>query len=332
MTCVGLDEIVAARERIRGVIRETPCEISPALSGVAGAPVWVKHEHHQRTGSFKLRGASNAVALLTEGERARGVVCASTGNHGRALAHAAREAGVRVVVCMSRLVPGNKVRAIEALGAEVRIIGQSQDDAQREVDRLVAEEGLMMVPPFDDPRIVAGQGTLGLEMLEAVPDPGMVLVPLSGGGLIAGIAAAVKARAPGARVVGISMERGAAMAASLGVGKPIEVEELPSLADSLGGGVGLGNRVTFPMVRDLVDEVILITEAEIAAGIRHCYVEERQVVEGAAAVGVAALLSGRVRSRGPIVTLLSGANIDMDLHRRIVNGEDVDLMAEGARQ
>lgn len=187
-----------------------------------------------------------------------------------------------------------------------------------------------MIPPFDDPRVVAGQGTLGLEMLQAVPDMAMALVPLSGGGLIAGVAAALKARKPGIQVVGISMARGAAMAESLAAGQPVQVEELPSLADSLGGGIGLGNQVTFPMVRDLVDEVILLSEPEIAAGIRHCYAEERQVIEGAAAVGVGALLAGKLQPKGPVVALLSGANIDMGLHLRIVSGEDVDLMAEEA--
>jgi threonine dehydratase len=189
-----------------------------------------------------------------------------------------------------------------------------------------------MIPPFDDPRVVAGQGTLGLEMLEAVPDLECVLIQLSGGGLIAGVAAALKAKVPGLRVVGVSMERGAAMATSLAAGRPVQVEELATLADSLGGGIGLANRVTFPMVRDLVDDVVLLGEPEIAAGVRHCYWQERQVVEGAGAVGVAVILAGRVRLRGPTMLLLSGANIDMRLHHRIVSGEDVDLLAAGAAE
>lgn len=325
---VRIGDIEAARARIRGIARATPVDASPSLSERVGAPVWLKQEHHQHTGSFKLRGAANAVALLSPEARARGVVAASTGNHGRALAYAARQEGARAVICMSRLVPSNKVEAIEALGAEVRIVGRSQDDAQVEVDRLVAEEGMEMVPPFDDPRVVAGQGTLGLEMIEAVPDLACALVQLSGGGLIAGIAAALKARRPQVRVIGVSMERGAAMAASLAAGRPVQVEELPTLADSLGGGVGLENRVTFAMARDLVDEVVLLTEAEIAEGIRHCYWRERQVVEGAGGVGAAALLAGKVRPEGPAMLLLSGCNIDMALHHRIAGGENVDLMAE----
>jgi threonine dehydratase len=325
---IGLPEIEAARYRIAGTIRPTPVDASPSLGEPTGVSVWLKCEHHQHTGSFKLRGAANAVAQLTPEERARGVVAASTGNHGRALAYAAQAQGARAVVCMSRLVPKNKVDAIAALGAEVRIVGRSQDDAQEEVDRLVAEEGLAMVPPFDDPRVVAGQGTLGLEMLEAVPDLACALVQLSGGGLVAGIAAALKARRPEVRVIAVSMERGAAMHASLEAGQPVQVEELPSLADSLGGGIGLENRVSFPMVRDLVDDVVLLTEPEIAAGVRHCYWQERQVVEGAGGVGVAAVLAGKVRPDGPTMLLLSGSNIDMALHHRIVSGEDVDLMLE----
>jgi threonine dehydratase len=316
----------AARQRIAEVIRRTPCHHSASLSELTGMPVWLKLEHHQHTGAFKLRGAANAVAQL---DGAAGVTTASTGNHGRALAHAARRQGLRAVICMSRLVPENKVAAIRALGAEARIIGASQDEAHEEAARLVSDEGLAMVPPFDDLRVIAGQGTLGLEMAEDLPEVGTVLIPLSGGGLLAGVAGAMKVLRPGLRVIGVSMERGAAMAASLKAGRPVPVDELPTLADSLGGGVGLDNRYTLAMVRDLADEVVLVSEAEIARGIRHCYMQERQIVEGAAAVGVAALLAGKVEVRGPTMVLLSGGNIDMTLHARIIAGETPDLMQEG---
>jgi threonine dehydratase len=315
----------AARERIAEVVRRTPCDHSPALSERAGAPVWLKLEHHQHTGAFKLRGAANAVAQL---ENAAGVTAASTGNHGRALAYAAQRSGLRAVICMSRLVPENKLAAIRALGAEARIVGASQDEAHEEAVRLVEEDGLAMVPPFDDLRVIAGQGTLGLEMVEDLPEVETVLIPLSGGGLLAGVAGAMKALRPGLRVVGISMQRGAAMAESLKACRPVPVDELPTLADSLGGGVGLDNRHTFAMVRELTDEVVLLSEAEIAEGIRHCYWRERQIVEGAAAVGVAALLARKVEARGPTLALLSGGNIDMNLHARIVAGENPDLMRE----
>lgn len=309
-----------ANRRIDGRVRRCFMAHSSALSDRVGQPVHLKLEHQQFTGSFKLRGATNAVACLSDAERKAGVVAVSTGNHGRALAHAAKEAGSRAVICMSELVPRNKIDAIAALGAETRIIGVSQDAAQHEVDRLVAEENMTAIPPFDDARVISGQGTLGLEILEDLPECGTVIVQLSGGGLLAGIAAAIKAERPQTRIVGVSMERGAAMHASLQAGNPVEVEELPTLADSLGGGIGLGNRLTFSMVRDLADDVVLLSEAEIAAGVRHCYTEERQIVEGAGAAGVAAILAGKVRGPGPIVALLTGGNIDMALHWDIIAG------------
>ncbi|MBN9672962.1 hydroxyectoine utilization dehydratase EutB [Roseibium aggregatum] len=323
-----LADFTSARATIGGTIRRTPTVVSESLSKLCGVPVYLKLEHLQETGSFKLRGAANAVLSLSEAAKAKGVVGVSTGNHGRGLAHAARQAGVRCIICMSRLVPQNKVEAIEALGAEVRIVGSSQDEAQIEVDRLVAEDGMTLVPPFDHPDIIAGQGTLGLEILEDVPDVHTVLVQLSGGGLISGVASAIKARRPEVQIIGMSMERGAAMAASLDTGLPIQVPELPTLADSLGGGIGLANRYTFKTVRDLVDKVVLLSEAEIAAGIRHGYWQERQIVEGAGAVCMAALATGKVKPEGPTVALLSGCNIDMRLHHRVISGEDVDVASD----
>ncbi len=322
---IGLGEIEAARTAIAGTIRRTPVQPSRFLSTHTGVPVNLKCEHHQVTGSFKVRGASNAVQRLTEDQRRNGVVGVSTGNHGRGLAHAARQAGVRCIICMSSLVPQNRIDGIKALGAEVRIVGASQDDAQVEVDRLVGTEGMTMVPPFDHPDIIAGQGTLGLELIEDVPEAECVLVQLSGGGLISGVAAALKAKRPGIRVIGVSMQRGAAMYQCLKAGKPVQVEELPTLADSLGGGIGLDNRYTFAMVRELVDDVVLVSEPEIAAAIRHAYWQESQIVEGSGSVGLAALLSGKVRPSGPTVVLLSGGNIAIELHHRIICGEDVDV-------
>ncbi|WP_179300965.1 MULTISPECIES: hydroxyectoine utilization dehydratase EutB [unclassified Mesorhizobium] len=327
MATVSLGDIRAARDRIAGKVERTSTVLSPILSERLGVPVYLKLEHRQTTGSFKLRGASNAVASLSSEQKARGVVAASTGNHGRALAHAAKLEGMRAVICMSRLVPQNKLDEIRRLGAEVRIVGDSQDDAQQEVERLVAEEELIMLPPFDHPDVVAGQGTLGLEMIEQVPDAGLVLVQLSGGGLASGVAAAVKGVSPATKIIGVSMARGAAMKASLDAGRPVLVEELPTLADSLGGGIGLDNRLTFAMCRDLLDDVVLLSEDEIAAGMRHAYAQEREIVEGAGAVGVAALISGKVKPSGPVVALLSGRNIDMDAHRKIVCG---DAIAERA--
>lgn len=310
---VTLDDIRAAASRIAGHVAQTPTVRDDALSDRLGHPVWMKCEHRQTTGAFKLRGATNAILSLDPDPLRRGVVTASTGNHGRAVAHAARALGVPATVCLSRLVPANKVRAIRDLGAAVRIVGNSQDEAMAEVARSVRDEGMTEIPPFDHADVVAGQGTIGLE----IGAPEAVLVPLSGGGLAAGIAVAVKALSPTTRVIGLTMENGAAMAASLRAGRPVEVVETASLADSLGGGIGLGNRVTFALCRDLLDDVILLTETEIAEGIRHLG-RAGHVVEGAAAVGHAALLVGKFVPAGPTVSILSGANIDPTLHARLM--------------
>lgn len=325
---ISIASIEAARARIANTVHRTRMERSAALSELAGVPVHLKLEHHQRTGSFKLRGATNAVLQLSDDQRGRGVVGVSTGNHGRGLAYAARQNGVRCIICMSELVPQNKIDGIRAQGAEVRIVGQSQDDAQIEVDRLVAEDGMTMIPPFDHPDIIAGQGTLGLELAEDLPELTTALVQVSGGGLISGVAAALKVHNPEIRVIGVSMERGAAMYQCQRAGKPKLVPELATLADSLGGGIGLDNAYTFAMTRDLLDKIVLVSEAEIAGAIRHAYWQESQIIEGSGSVGIAALLTGKVMPEGPTAVLLSGGNIDMTLHHRIISGEDVDVTAE----
>jgi threonine dehydratase len=279
---------------------------------VLGRGVHLKLETLQETGAFKLRGAVNRMLALSAAERERGVVAVSTGNHARAVAHAASALGVPAAVFMSTLVPANKVEAVRALGAEVHIAGDSQDAAKAAARRLAAAERRVFVSPFEDPAVIAGQGTIGLELLEDLPDLDTVLVPLSGGGLIAGIALALKSADAAVRVVGVSMERGAAMYESLRAGRPVEVAEEPSLADSLGGGIGLDNRYTIALARELVDEVVLVSEDEIAAAMAHCYWREQQIVEGGGAVGVAALLAGKVRAPGEeIAVVLSGRNVDM---------------------
>ena len=316
---ITLDDIRAAQERIAGHIQPLRITRSESLSQQFECEILLAHEYLQTTGAFKLRGATNAVLQLPTGTS--GVTAVSTGNHGRGLAYAAHQAGVPCIICMSELVPRNKLEAIRALGAETRIVGKSQDEAEVEARRLVSEEGYTMIPPFDHPHIIAGQGTLGLEMLAQVPNVDTVVVQLSGGGLISGIALAIKAQRPGVRIVGVCMERGAAMAASQAAGKPVEVEELPTLADSLGGGIGLDNHYTFAMVRDYVDDILLLDEDEIAEGIRHAYFSEQVIVEGGGAVGIAALLAGKLQPGEHTIVLMSGKNIDMELHRKIISRE-----------
>jgi threonine dehydratase len=314
---LSLADVFRARQRLAGRVAFTPLVESATLSARIGAPVYLKLETVQPTGSFKLRGATNALAQLAESGVKR-VVTASTGNHGRALAWGARALGMEAAVCMSSLVPRNKVDAVAALGARVVISGKSQDDAQVEALRLMREEGYAFVPPFDDLRVIAGQATIGLEILEALPNAEAIVVPLSGGGLFSGVAFAAKQIRPDVRAIGVSMAQGAAMHASLEAGHPVDVEETETLADSLGGGIGLDNHHTFALTRALADEVVLLGEPSIARGIAHAYREERLVVEGAGAVGMAALLDGHIAAGdGPVVIVVSGANIDMTVHRRL---------------
>lgn len=319
-----LADILDAHKAISSVAIRTPL-VASALSDIASVPVWLKLETVQSTGSFKIRGAANAIAHLSEAERTRGVVCCSTGNHGRALAHAAREMGVDATICLSRLVPKVKLDAVKELEARVVITGDSQDDAQQAVDRLVEQENLIEIPPFDHFDVVAGQGTIAVELLKEQPDLDTILVPLSGGGLISGVALAAKAIRPSIRVVGLTMERGAAMAQSLGAGGPVDVKEVASLADSLGGGIGMDNQYTFDICRDLVDEIVLLSEEEIYQGMRSLYFGDHLVAEGASAVGHAAIISGKVTLHGPSAIVISGRNIDPQQFADVIAGKPVEL-------
>jgi threonine dehydratase len=254
------------------------------------------------------------------------VTCCSTGNHGRGVAYAAARRGMRAVICMSELVPQAKVNGIRALGAEVAIVGKSQDDALAESQRLVKAEELVEISPFDDPLVIAGQGTIGLEMMEARPDLDTLLVPLSGGGLAAGVAVAAKSINPRVKVIGISMDRGAAMHASITAGCPVEVEEVPSLADSLGGGIGLDNKLSFPLCRDNLDDIVLVTEEEIRDAMQVLFFEDRIIAEGACVVGIAATWADKlITPAGPVGTIITGRNLDMQMFQRIMGGEDIVL-------
>ncbi|SDU31298.1 hydroxyectoine utilization dehydratase EutB [Stappia sp. ES.058] len=319
-----LSDILSAARVIAGTATRTPLVPAPAFAAHAGQPFLLKLETTQPIGAFKLRGALNALAHLPKGTT--GVTCCSTGNHGRGVAYAARARGLKAVVCMSALVPQTKVDGIRALGAEVRITGRSQDDALAESRRLAQEEGLVEISPFDDPHVIAGQGTIGLELLEDAPDLDTILMPLSGGGLAAGVALAAKAINPAIRVIGISMERGAAMHASIQAGHPVEVEEVESLADSLGGGIGLDNRLSFALCSKLLDDIVLVSEEEIYRAMQALYFEERLVAEGACVVGIAALMAGKLpTSKGPLATIITGRNVDMEVFTRVVTGKDVTL-------
>ncbi|WP_187775013.1 hydroxyectoine utilization dehydratase EutB [Halomonas binhaiensis] len=314
---VTLDEIYHARARIKGQVSRTPLWHSRALSERFAAEVYLKLENLQPTGAFKLRGVTNMIAALIERHGhdalAKGVTTASTGNHGRAVAYAASRLGVPAVICLSTLVPANKVAAIEALGATVTRIGQSQDDAFEEARRLVKEEGMTLIPPFDDPLIASGQGTIGLELLEDQPDLDRVILGLSGGGLLGGTGAALKAIRPQLNVTGVSLSAGAAMFESLTAGHPVAVEEVESLGDSLGGGIGLDNRCTFALVRDVMDDHFQVSESAIANAMIDMLEQEKMLVEGAAVVGLAALEEHQIDIKGQKVALvLSGNGVSLE--------------------
>ena len=320
----SLANILAARQVIRGVADATPFVPSPFMSERCGQDFLLKLENMQPIGAFKLRGAYNAVMSLPNGTA--GVTCCSTGNHGRGVAFAAARRGMRAVICMSKLVPQAKVDGIKAIGADVAIVGTSQDDALAESQRLVEAEGLVEISPFDDPLVIAGQGTIGLEMMEARPDLDTILVPLSGGGLAAGVAVAAKSIDPTVKIIGISMDRGAAMHASVAAGHPVEVDEVASLADSLGGGIGMDNRLSFPLCRDNLDDIVLVTEEEVRDAMQVLFFEDRIVAEGACVVGIAATLAGKLPSpQGPVGTIITGRNLDMEMFHKIMGGEDIAL-------
>ena len=318
---ITLQDVQRARQTIEATILRTALIDAPALSGLVGNAVTLKPECLQRTGSFKIRGAANRIANLSPGERERGIVTASSGNHGRAVAYVAQALGVPAVISMSERVPAGKVAAIEQYGAEVVQRGRSYDDAERTARALAARRGLTWISAFDEPDVIAGQGTLGLEVLDDCPGVRTVLVPLSGGGLISGVALALKAVNPLIRVVGVSMARAPMMYLSLRAGRPMEVPEEETLADALIGNIGARNRHTFRMAQTLVDDVVLVSEGAIADAIRHLHRSHGLVVEGGGAVGVAALLSGQIREvSGDVVVVLSGGNIEPSLFERLTAG------------
>lgn len=306
----GLNDVFAARKRIQHLMRRTPLVRDAALSQRLGAPVYLKLECLQITGAFKARGAANKLLSLTDDERKRGVIAFSTGNHGRAVSALSAELGVPAVVCLSTRVPKWRVEAMRALGAEVVAHGVSQDEAYAKALEIQKERGLTMVAPFDDPYVLSGQGTIALEIMEELPEVEQIIVPLSGGGLFAGVSMAAKTIKPSVKMSGVSMEVAPAMIRSLEAGRPVEIPENDSLADALLGGIGLDNKYTFELTRRHIDQTELVSEDEIAAGMFHAYDQQKIVVEGSGAVGISAILAGRIKASGPVAVVVSGGNAD----------------------
>ncbi len=315
---VRFEDILAARERIAGGVFVTPCVESPALSVITGAEVHVKLEYEQRTGSFKERGACNALMQLGPEERARGVIAASAGNHALALAWHGKRLGIPVTVVMPVHAPMVKQRRCAELGARVLNAGDTIADARMRADELVAAERLTYVNGFNDHAIVAGQGTVGLEILEQVPGVEAIVVPVGGGGLIAGLALATKTLRPAVRVVGVEPERCASYAAALAAGRPVRVDSGPTLADGL-AVPEVGAR-SFEIARTRVDEVVTVTEDAIALAILRLAELEKGVVEGAGAAPLAAFLAGKLPGlRGKrVVLVLCGGNIDPLVFSRVI--------------
>jgi threonine dehydratase len=308
---VTLSDVEQARERIAGLVDPSPVIRSPQLSQRLGVPVWLKLECLQPPGSFKVRGAASKLLALDEDQRRHGVVACSGGNHGASVAYVAQLLGIPATICVPETVDPVKLRAIQGSGAEAVVSGATYDDAVEVSRRLERERGLSFVHPFDDPEVIAGQGTLGLELAEQVPGLTTAVAAVSGGGLIGGLAVALKGRLPGVRVIGASARNAAAMVASLAAGHPVDVPSLDTLAEVLGGGIGLDNRWSMAVVRDFVDEHVLITEEEIAAAMVFVLATHRLVAEGGGAVGVAAALAGRLpQADGPLAIVISGGNTD----------------------
>jgi threonine dehydratase len=326
-----LHDAYLAQGRIRSLIWETPLRECADLAQASGArSVHLKLECLQHTGAFKVRGAANKLLGLPVQERQKGVATFSTGNHGKAVAYVAGCTGIRAVVCLSEHVPAYRAEMIRALGAELFVQGSSQDEAEANYRRMVDEHGLVPVVPFDDPAIIAGQGTIALEILQTLPDTDILMVPLSGGGLLAGIALVAKSINPDIEVVGISLERSPAMLKSLSAGAPVQVEERDTVADSLLGGIGLENTYTLPLVKRFVDRHLVIAEEPIKEAMAFLFDRHRLVVEGAAAVGVAALRQGMLDAGGRrVVTVLTGSTVESTAYLRILM-ERYDLSAPPA--
>jgi len=310
---LGLDQVVAARHAIANVALQSPVLRSHVLSGLTGTPVALKLENLQVTGSFKVRGAANRLLALSGEERARGIVTCSSGNHGKAVAYVAELLGIRATVCVPEWVDSSKLAAIRRYGAVAVLHGDTYDAAEQRSYEIQREQGSTYVNPFDDPLIIAGQGTIGLELLEQDPDLDTVLVPLSGGGLIGGIALAAKSANPKIRVVAVSAANARVMFESLKSGRPLAFPEEETVASALSGGIGLDNRYTFQLVQDYVDEHLLVTEDEICEAMQFAAVELKLVVEGGGAVGIAALLSGKFAAHGKhTAVVVSGGNIGLE--------------------
>ena len=315
---VTLKDVLAARERIRDALYLSPCARTETLSRVSGTQAFLKLDNLQMTGAYKERGALNKLLTLGEAERARGLIAASAGNHAQAVAYHAGRLGIAATIVMPETTPIMKVANTRGHGARVVLSGASYDEAYSEARRLERVEGLTFVHPFDDELVIAGQGTLGLEVVEQVPGLDAVLVPVGGGGLVSGVAVAVKALAPHVKVIGVEAEALACMQAAVEAGELVTLDAASTLADGI--AVKRAGEITFEHVQSLVDDIVTVTEEEIASAILYLLEKEKTVAEGAGAVSVAALMHHKLpRLEGKrVCSVISGGNIDVNVVARVI--------------
>jgi threonine dehydratase len=323
---ITFQEIEAARKRIAGAVYHSPCQRSIPLSEIAGMEIFCKLDNLQRTGSFKERGARNALAQLSPGQKKRGVIAASAGNHAQALAYQGRLLGIPATVVMPQYAPLIKVSNCQKLGANVVLYGKDFAEAKARAHEIVAEKGLAYIDGYDDPAIIAGQGTMGLELVEQAPELNAVLVPVGGAGLIAGVSLAVKTLRPQAKVIAVEAENVASFSAALEAGKPTKIALRPTLADGL--AIPQVGADAFEIAHRFVDLAVTVTEEEIAIAILRLVELEKHVVEGAAATPLAACLSGKLEDLAgkKCVLLLCGGNIDPNVLSRVI---ERGLVADG---
>ena len=313
LNMLTLEMIQEAKEAMKEIARKTPLDPAPKL----GHNVYIKAENLQLTGSFKLRGAYNKIRSLTEEEASRGVIACSAGNHAQGVAISAARLGIKSIICMPAGAPMSKVEATKAYGAEVVLVPGVYDDAAREAERLTRENGYTFAHPFNDPYVIAGQGTIGLEILEQLPEVEQVVVPIGGGGLISGIAVAIKTLKPSCRIIGVQAAGAASMYTSQRQGNPIELESVSTIADGI--AVKKPGDLTFELCRRYVDEIVTVNEDEIASAILRLMEEQKTVAEGAGATPVAAVIFGRVdTTKLKTVCLVSGGNVDVTTLSRVI--------------
>lgn len=318
MEKVTFDMIKEAADTIKGSVKRTQIVECPTMEALTGNKVYFKLENLQKTGSFKIRGALNKIMHLTDEEKARGVIASSAGNHAQGVALGATNLGIKSTIVMPGTAPLSKVVATRNYGAEVVQVGTVYDDAYKKACEIQAETGATFLHPFDDPYVIAGQGTIGMEIIEDLENVDMVIVPIGGGGIASGIAKAVKTLKPSVKMVGVEAENAASMLEAVKEGCPVTIKTTPTIADGI--AVARAGQLTCEMIRDYVDEIVTVSEDDIARAILFLMEKGKVVAEGAGATPVAALLAGKIQEKGQnICCVISGGNSDINMIERIIN-------------